>query len=44
MNPDKQDDRALQLQLRERRVTKQVQRELTIPRRAFAVREWTPPR
>ena len=40
--PEKEGDRALQLQLRERRVSKQIQRELEIPWKAFAVKEWTP--
>ena len=39
--PEKEGDRALQLQLRERRVSKQIQRELEIPWKAFA-KEWTP--
>ena len=40
--PEKEGDRALQLQLRERRVSKQIQRELEIPWKAFAVKEWDP--
>ena len=40
--PEREDDRALQLQLRERRVSKQIQRELEIPWKAFAVKEGAP--